>query len=108
MSDDSSARSPALNAAGHPDDVIMHEVQPLVNAQATYIEQLEFEMGQKAYSLTNLETTIGQMGDKHEKDLEEMSAKFKKLDAAYRSDAIETHKQLNLISLERSENERLL
>jgi len=33
---------------------------------------------------------IGQMGEKHEKDLGEMSAKFKKLDEAYCSDAIET------------------
>ena len=37
-----------------------------------------------------------------------MSAKFKRIDESYRSDAIETHNQLNLITLERSENERLL
>ena len=43
----------------HPDDAIIHEVQPLVHAQNTYIEQLEFELGQKTGALANLETVIG-------------------------------------------------
>lgn len=37
-----------------------------------------------------------------------MSAKFKKIDAAYRLDAVETQKQIHLIELERGENDRLL
>ena len=65
-------------------------------------------MSEKVKALSNLEQTIGQIGDKHERDVEEMSAKFKLLDDAYRSDAIETRNQLNLITMERSENERLL
>ena len=41
LSDDSSARQQSLspqNVNQHPDEFIVHEVQPLVNAQAIYIE----------------------------------------------------------------------
>ena len=37
-----------------------------------------------------------------------MGAKFKKIDVAYKEDAVETQKQIHLIELERSENERLV
>ena len=76
----------------HPDEAILHEVQPLLNAQAAYIEQLEAEIGTKGASLANLEATIGQMGESHEKQMEELRAKFKHIDDAYRQDAVETHK----------------
>ena len=48
------------------------------------------------------------MQEKHENDVDEMSAKFKKIDQAYALDSVETQKQINLIELERNENERLL
>jgi len=46
----------------------------------------------KAHSLTNLESMVGQMQQKHEDDLAEISAKFRKIDAGYRSDTVETQK----------------
>lgn len=42
--------------------------------------------------MANLEATIGQMGESHEKQMEELRAKFKHIDDAYRQDAVETHK----------------
>ena len=75
---------------GHPDEAIVHEVQPLVFAQANYIDQLEHELGKSQSALNNLQSVIGQMQEKHEKDLEEMGAKFKKIDVAYKEDAVET------------------
>ena len=74
----------------HPDDAIIHEVQPLVHAQATYIDQLEFELGQKSGALGNLEELIQQLQEKHEGDMSEMGAKFKRIDEAYRLDAVES------------------
>ena len=55
---DSESRSPS-GPYNNPDEAIIHEVQPLVKAQATYIDQLEFEMSEKVKALSNLEQTIG-------------------------------------------------
>lgn len=83
-------------------------MQPLLHAQATYIDQLEQELSQKAYKLTNLEGMIDQMHSKHENDHAEMVSKFNRIDSGYREDAAETQRQLHLMQLEREDNERLV
>lgn len=48
------------------------------------------------------------MREKHERDLNEIGAKFKKIDASYREDAVENKKQVHMMELEREENTRLV
>lgn len=48
------------------------------------------------------------MVDQHERDINDMAAKFKKIDDGYRSDSIESQKQVHMMELEREDNERLV
>ena len=92
----------------HPDEKIINEVQPLLNAQSHYIEQLETELHSKTTSLRSFETLVNEVNKRHEADIVEMTAKFKLIECQYSEDAIETKKQLHLIELEREENDRLV
>ena len=55
-----------------------------------------------------LEALVGQMQEQHERDLNDMTSKFKKIDENYRLDAIESKRQIHLTELEREDNDRLV
>jgi len=53
---------------------------------------LEFELAHKTTAVSKLEALMAHIQDQHERELDDLTAKFKKLDNGYRMDAIETQK----------------
>ena len=78
-----------MTLLGNPDDAILHEVQPLLRAQTIYMDQLESELQAKQGSLNNLRSQVVGLQERHERELDELTAKFKAMYADYRNDSVE-------------------